>query len=175
MFGFHKYNKVLQGHLFFICLFIIFLFMTGVLINDLAYKSIITKCIGILIKSDLCQQLKLVLNLNLTRRTLDWGRNWLVNFNSRKTELVSFDCFNNLSAIDVKADWWFLNKKSLFNVLGLSFTSKLDWGFYIVSIFKTALKRFGAFIFSMKFLFTESALYPNKFTIWSRMECMCHV
>ena len=125
--------------------------------------------------SDLSQQLKLVLNLNLTCRTLDWGRKCLVNFNSRKTQLVSFDGFNNVSAIDMKVDWCFLNKKSSFNILGLSFTSKLDLGFYIASVFKTALKKFGALIFSMKFLFPELALYPNKFTIQSRMEYFCHV
>ena len=33
---------------------------------------------------------------------MDWGRKWLVQFNARKTQLVSFDCCNNTGAIDVK-------------------------------------------------------------------------
>ena len=37
-------------------------------------------------------------------------------------------------------------------MLGLNFSSKLDWGSYIISIAKTASKKFGALIRSMKFL-----------------------
>ena len=35
---------------------------------------------------------------------MDWGRKWLVDFNARKTRLVSFDQSNNTSAIVVKID-----------------------------------------------------------------------
>ena len=44
-----------------------------------------------------------LLNLNL-RDTVDWGRNWPVDFNAGKTELVSFDWSNNIGAIYVKMD-----------------------------------------------------------------------
>ena len=37
-------------------------------------------------------------------------------------------------------------------MLGLTFSSKLDWGSYIISIAKTASKKIGALIHSMKFL-----------------------
>ena len=58
--------------------------------------------------------------------TLDWGRMCLVNFNAGKTQLVSFEQSNNTGAIDVKMDESVLEKKSSFNMLGLSFSSKLD-------------------------------------------------
>ena len=35
---------------------------------------------------------------------MDWGRKWLVHFNTEKTQLVSFDQSNNTGAIDVKMD-----------------------------------------------------------------------
>ena len=42
--------------------------------------------------SDLWQQLKLGSELQSDLRdTVDWGRNWLVDFNATKTQLVSFD------------------------------------------------------------------------------------
>ena len=43
-------------------------------------------------------------------------------------------------------------------MLGLTFSSKLDWGSYIASIAKTASKKTGALIGSMKFLPPEVAL-----------------
>ena len=59
--------------------------------------------------------------------------------------------------------------------LGLTFSSKLDWGSYIVSIAKTASKKIGALIRSMKFLSPEVALYLYKSTIQRCMEHCCHV
>ena len=53
----------------------------------------------------------------------------------------------------------FLKKIHLLRWLELSFSSKLDWGSYIVSIAKTAFKKIGAFICSMKFLSAKVALY----------------
>ena len=52
-----------------------------------------------------------------------------------------------------------LEEKTSFKMLGLTFSSKLDWGSYIVSIAKTAFKKIGALIRSMKFLSPEVALY----------------
>ena len=60
-------------------------------------------------------------------------------------------------------------------MLGLTFSSKLDWGSYIVSIAKTASKKIGALIGSMNFLSPEVALYLYKSTIWPCMEYCCHV
>ena len=58
-----------------------------------------------------------------------------------------------------------LEEKSTFRMLGLTFSSKLDWGPYIISIAKTASKKIGALIRSMKFLSPEAALYLYKSTI----------
>ena len=60
-------------------------------------------------------------------------------------------------------------------MLGLTFSSKLDWGSYIISIAETASKKIGALIRSMKFLSPEVALYLNKSTICPCMEYCCHV
>ena len=58
---------------------------------------------------------------------MDWGKKWLVELNSTKTQLVSFDWCNNNSSIDVKMDESVLEEKSPFKMLGLTFSSKLDW------------------------------------------------
>ena len=57
----------------------------------------------------------------------------------------------------------------------LPFSSKLDWGSYIISITKANLKRTLVFIHSMKFLSPEVALYLCKSTIWPCVEYCCHV
>ena len=108
------------------------------------------------------------MNLNLIYETLDWGRKWLVDFNARKTQLGLFVLY-------VKMDGSVLEKKSSFKVLELTFSSKLDWGSYIISIAKTASKKIGALIRSMKFLSSEVALYLYKSTIQPCMEYCCHV
>ena len=68
-----------------------------------------------------------------------------------------------------------LEEKSSFKMLGLTFSSKLDWGSNINSVAKTASKKIGALICSMKFLSPEIALYLYKSNIWSCMEYCCHV
>ena len=59
-------------------------------------------------------------------------------------------------------------------MLGLTFSSKLDWGSYMTSIAKAAPKKIGALICSMKFLFPEVALYLYK-SIRLCMEYCCHI
>ena len=68
-----------------------------------------------------------------------------------------------------------LEENTSFEMLGFTFSSELDWGSYIVSIAKTASKKIGALIRSMKFLSPEVALYLYKCTIWPCMEYCCHV
>ena len=105
---------------------------------------------------------------------MDWAKKWLVDFNAGKTQLVLFDQSNN-GSIDVKMDWSVLEEKSSFKMLGLTFSSKLDWGSYIISIAKTASKKVGALICSMKFLSPEVALFLYKSTIYPCMEYCCHI
>ena len=83
---------------------------------------------------------------------MDWSEKWLVDFNAEKTQVVSFDLSNNNGAIGVKMNGSALEEKSFFKMLGLTFFSKLDWGSYITCIAKTASKKIGALVFSMKFL-----------------------
>ena len=59
-------------------------------------------------------------------------------------------------------------------MLGLTFSSKLDWGSYIVSIAKTASKKIGALIRSMKFLFLR-LLCISKSTIRPCVEYCSHI
>ena len=54
-------------------------------------------------------------------KTLDWGSNWLVDFNAGKSQLVSFDQSNNTGAIDVKMDLSVVEEISSFKILGLIF------------------------------------------------------
>ena len=56
-------------------------------------------------------------------------------------------------------------KKNHFKMLGFTFSSKLDWGSYMISIAKSASKKFGVLICSMKFLSLEVDLYLYKSTI----------
>ena len=106
---------------------------------------------------------------------MDWGRKWLVNFSAGKSQLVSFDRSKNTGAIDVKMDEPVLEEKSSFKILGLTFSSKLDWGSYIIYIAKTAFKKIGVLIRSMKFLSLEVSLYLYKSTIEPCMEYCCHL
>ena len=92
------------------------------------------------------------------RDTVDWSRKWLVDSNIGKTQLVSFDWYNNTGAIDMKMDGSVLDEKSSFKMLGLTFSSKLDWGSCIISIAKK-----------------EVPLYLCKSVIRSCMEYCCHV
>ena len=123
--------------------------------------------------SDLWQQLESELESDL-RDTVDWGEKWVFDFNAGKTQLVSFDRSNNTGSIDVKMNGSALEEKSSFKMLELTFSSKLDWSSYIISIAKTASKKIGALIRSMKFLSLEVALYLYKSTIRPCMEYCCH-
>ena len=78
---------------------------------------------------------------------MDWSNKWLVDFNSGKTQLVSFDQSNNTGAIDLKMDESVFEEKLSFKMLGLTFSSKLDWGSYIISFAKSTSIKIVALIF----------------------------
>ena len=79
------------------------------------------------------------------------------------------------NSIDAKMDESVLEEKSSFKMMGLTFSSKLDWGYYIISIAKTASKKIRALTRSTKFLSPEVALYLYSSTIRPCMEHCCHV
>ena len=125
---------------------------------------------------DLWQHLELVSEIESDLWDIvDWGRKWLVDSNAEKTQLVSFDQSNNTGAIDGKMDESVLQKKSSFKMLGLTFSSKLDWGSYIIPFAKKSSIKIGALIFSIKFLSPEVKLDLYKSTIHLCMEYWCHI
>ena len=81
-------------------------------------------------------------------------------------------CGNNLNWL---LSGSILEEKSSFKMVGLTFSSKLDWVSYIISIAKTASKKIGALIRSMKFLSPEVAVYLYKSTIRPCVKYCCQV
>ena len=70
-----------------------------------------------------------------------WGRKWLVDLNTGKTQLVLFGQSKNTGVIDVKMDGSDLEQKSSIKILGLTFPSKLDWVSYISLLLKLPLRK----------------------------------
>ena len=68
---------------------------------------------------------------------MNWHKKWLDDFNAGKTQLVSLDQSNNTGSIDLKTDG------SVLKMLRLTFSSKLNWGFYIISIAESASTKIG--------------------------------
>ena len=66
------------------------------------------------------------------QETVDWDREWLVDFNAGKTQLFLFDWSNNNGSVNVKMDGSVLKEKTSFKILGLTFSSKLNWDSYII-------------------------------------------
>ena len=73
--------------------------------------------------------------------TVLWGRKWLVDLNTGKTQLVLFGQSKNTGVIDVKMDGSDLEQKSSIKILGLTFSSKLDWVSYISLLLKLPLRK----------------------------------
>ena len=109
------------------------------------------------------------------QETVDWSKKWFVDFNVGKTQLFSFDRSNNSGSIDVKMYGTVLEEKLSFKMLGLTFYSKLSCCSYIISIAKTASKRIGALVRSVKFLSPDVVLYLCKSTVCLYMEYCCHI
>ena len=106
---------------------------------------------------------------------MDCDKKWLVDFNAGKTQMVSCDLSNNNGSIDVKMNGSVLEEKSSFKMLGLTLSSKLDRGSYIISIAKIASKKIGALTRSVEFLSPEVALCLYKSTIRPCTEYCCHL
>ena len=99
--------------------------------------------------------------------------NWLLNLNLISETLWTGARSGLLISMLEKLNWFRLT--GLITLILLTFSSKLDWGSYIISIAKNSSKKIGAFIRSMKFLSPEVALYLHKSTIRPCMEYFCHV
>ena len=105
------------------------------------------------------------------RDSVDWSRKWLVKFNAGKTQLISFDQSNKTGATDVTMDGSVLYILRCWGWLFLP-----NWiGPLTISLAKTASKKIGALICSIKFLSPEVVLYPCKSMMQPCMEYCCHV
>ena len=160
-----------------VLLFSCYTSMTSLMVLSVMVLSMLMILLSILsvIRHLICgSNLNWFLNLNLIYKTLDWSKKWLVVFSAGKTQLVLFGWSNDNGSIELKMDGSVLEEKSSFKMQGLAFSSKLDRGSYIISIAKTASKKIGALIRSMKFLSAEVALYLYKSIICPCMEYYCH-
>ena len=91
--------------------------------------------------------------------TVDWGKKLLIDFNAGKTQLGSFNWSINTAAIDVKMVGSVLKEKLSFKMLGLTFSSELDWDSYVISVAKRASSKIRTLNHSMKFLSLEVTVY----------------
>ena len=89
-----------------------------------------------------------------------WTQVWSTRY-GWKAQLVSFVQSNNTGAIYVKMNGYVLEEKMYFKMLDLSFSSKLVWGSYIISMMKLPAKKL--------------AMYLYKLTICLYMEYCFHI
>ena len=101
--------------------------------------------------------------------TADLGTKWLTDLSAGKLQLLFnqsnlywYETSLNSICIDMKINEPVLLEKSSFKIQGLCFSFKLDRGFYIVSYTKTASKKIGDLIGSMKFFSPGFTLYICK-------------
>ena len=75
----------------------------------------------------------------------------------------------------MKIDGSVLEEKSPFEMLGLTFCSKVDWDSYLSSIAEAVSEKIGTLIPSMKFVSPEVTLDLYKSTIQPCMEQLPHL
>ena len=87
---------------FLMLLSVVLLSMLTILLSTLKYDQVL----GMLQHLELASELE-----SDVRDTVKWGRKWIFDFNTEKTQLVLFDQSNNTGAIDLKMDGSFLEEK----------------------------------------------------------------
>ena len=124
-----------------------FLMMLSVILLSMLMILLYFKCDQV---SDLWQQLELTSELESDLWT-GTGSGLLISM------LEKFNWFR-LTVLITNTGGSALEEKSYIKMLGLTFSSKLDWNSYIISIAKIASKKIGALIRSIKFLSPEVPL-----------------
>ena len=122
-------------------------------------------------ESELLQQYNWLLNLNLISESL-WtgsGSGLLISMLEKSNRLHL-----TVPITPVLLMWkWMgllLRENHLLRCCVLTFSSKLEWGSYIISVAKITSKKIGALIHFAKFLSSEVALYLYESTIQSFLE-----
>ena len=106
-------------------------------------------------KSQNSQRLDLTKNLenDLTLIT-DWGKKWLVTFNSTKTKLLSINRFKSCTNHPLIMSGNVIPKCNNFRLLGLEFNADLTWNDYIKTISKKAAMKVGSLFPAQKIFIT---------------------
>ena len=109
-----------------------FLFLHFFFYGFLTFQMLLVTLLSMLWPAScLWQQLKLLSELESDQSdTMDCHKKCLNDVSAEKNHLISLDWTNNSSAIDVEIDWTVLEGKLFFKVLGLTHSSKLDWGYF---------------------------------------------
>lgn len=140
------------------------------------YSCLDESCFDELSKDLAFERTEMAGNLQYDLKTVvEWGQKWLVSFNAKKTQLVSFHRHRECSLLPVSMNGAELPENSDLKLLGLSFNSELSWNSYIASIAKSASKKVGSLFRSKRFLTPEAILYLYKSTIRPCMEYCCHI
>ena len=126
--------------------------------------------------TQLRQQLCDVMNKDL-QTIADWGTDWLVSFNSSKTQSVLHSRRRNResSQPSLQMSNSTLQDQPSVSLLGLTVSSDLSWKSYIQSISKKASQRIGSLYRASRYLHPQSTLYLYKSTIRPLMEYCCHI
>ena len=105
---------------------------------------------------------------------VEWGRKWLIDFNLGKTQLISLTRLMKLVLLMWKWMGLFLRENHLLRCW-VAFLFRIVWGSYIISSAKSASKKIGALIRSMKFLSPEIVLFLYKSSIQPCIKYYCPV
>ena len=127
---------------FLVLLFFCYTLMTFLMMLSVILLSMLMILLSILnvIRHLICSNnFNWLLKFNLISKTL-WTGARIGFLISVLGKLIWFQLtgLRNTSSIDVKMDGSYLEEKSSFKMLSLTFSSKLDWSSYIISITKSA-------------------------------------
>lgn len=121
------------------------------------------------------QQLCDALNKDL-QTISEWGSQWLVAFNSSKTQSVLHSRLKgDGDSLSLQMSNSNLQEKDTISLLGLTVSSDLSWKSYIQNVSKKAAQRIGSLYRASRYLSPESVLYLYKATIRPLMEYCCHI
>ena len=121
------------------------------------------------------QQLCDALNKDL-QAISEWGSQWLVAFNSSKTQSVLHSRLKgDGDPPSLQMSNTTLQESNTISLLGLTVSSDLSWKSYIQNASKKAAQRIGSLYRASRYLTPESILYLYKATIRPVMEYCCHL